>query len=165
VTKVIYFGTLINHKQFHGNKKFLTFMQSVLPIGNAKLKTLIIKTNKMFTYCFECVWNLGTILSVGVSSNEFGNRDNFVWTPNLHICSNIHLSPHLVTNVVTTFTQLRRLFHCYHNEKFLYVISQPWVPLDAVCITLELLVARYQTNQSPHHARERTILSLKIRTN
>ena len=37
------------------------------------------------------------------------------------------------------------------------------VPLDTICITLELLVASYRTNQSPQHAREGKIVYLKIR--
>jgi hypothetical protein len=108
-------------------------------------------------------------IGVGVGEGRIqmcsGTGTNLFGPPSLHICSNIHPSRHLVVAVVTTSTQLRRLFHCYHNENFLYIISptNPGVPHDKVCFTLELLVASYRISQSPQHARERKIISLKIR--
>lgn len=158
VSKVIYFGTLINHNNFHGNKIFLTFMQSVLPFGNtlssnAKLKTLVIKTNTKISYTvlFACgTWALSyrwgwVQMCSGTGTILFGHKPPYL--------QYLHLSHHLVGRVKTTSTQLRPLFHCYQNENFLYIISPtpppaPAVPLDTVCITLELLMARYRTNLS-----------------
>ena len=107
---------------------------------NSRFKGL---KHKNFTYRFVCVWNLTAILSawVRVSSYVFGNRDNFVWTPSLHICSNIHLSPppssgqccnyfHPVTAAVSLLPQ-RELYAHYsppgcHSTQFVLHLNYWW---------------------------------------